>query len=572
MPDHRSDFPSEKVLTRALGFARRGDFAEASSRSASSLVPPKAGRSARAQAVVGRRSRPTDVGVSEVSSPPCPLRLASVLMHRVFLAFIGFFVLHVLLCRLALAESIPVVIPEQLGSIENVHLPKSTQKPTLILIQDAHSEYGAQKSLAEILKYLVLSYDLRLVLVEGGDGNVDLSYLRQGVPAKRLEDVAERYLKSGKISGEEYLDLTLQGAELDLWGIEDEDLYSRNMEAYLRFHENQERALSLVKKIKENLRELKIKYYPAEIYELETFKERAETHEGSAAEYFQALNQGLVSRPALSLKAYPAFNQWLKLEKDQGKIDTTKADLEKTQLVRILSQLATKEEMFAYREASQREGVEAEIESLRTLLELKKSYEHQLSRYSAAHLTERLRSLQMFKALNATDLFLQADALYRKIRGQDLPRGDARKVAELADDLELVEKLLKLEWAPADERKYASLGRGWDLKRATSWFGDPKSLYELQKRILEAQRFYEIARAREHAIFRNVVGKMNQPSRKIYVLIVGGYHAPDLAKMFMDQGIPVITVTPRFTPSNEPNNYFRVLREKWGKGHSSPSS
>ena len=81
MPHDRPPCPSVAVLTRALGFARPKDFARASSRSTSSLVPPKAGRSARAQAVGGRRSRRTAGGGGEVFRPPCPLRLASVARH-----------------------------------------------------------------------------------------------------------------------------------------------------------------------------------------------------------------------------------------------------------------------------------------------------------------------------------------------------------------------------------------------------------------------------------------------------------------------------------------------------------
>ena len=49
------------------------------------------------------------------------------------------------------------------------------------------------------------TYSLKKVLVEGGIGNVDLSYLTRGVSPERVKDVAERYLKEGKISGEEFL-------------------------------------------------------------------------------------------------------------------------------------------------------------------------------------------------------------------------------------------------------------------------------------------------------------------------------------------------------------------------------
>ena len=115
MPLDRSSCPREAGLTRALGFARPRDFAGVSSRSVSSLVPLAAGRNARAQAVVVRSPnfsflfhngsldspnfnfveidkywdwrRRTAVDESEVSWPPCPLRLVSVVRHAASLLF-----------------------------------------------------------------------------------------------------------------------------------------------------------------------------------------------------------------------------------------------------------------------------------------------------------------------------------------------------------------------------------------------------------------------------------------------------------------------------------------------------
>ncbi len=72
---------------------------------------------------------------------------------------------------------------------------------TIILIQEAHVDYNAQKAIAEILKSLIQKENLRLILVEGGWGDVALTYLRNyGTPEGRLQ-VAERYLKDGKNSG-----------------------------------------------------------------------------------------------------------------------------------------------------------------------------------------------------------------------------------------------------------------------------------------------------------------------------------------------------------------------------------
>ena len=82
MPPEHSEFPSEEFLTRALGFApRRGGAWR-------QLAQPDGARSRRRRVqtasvqTVGRcRSGRTDGAARHSSSPPCPLRLASVVRH-----------------------------------------------------------------------------------------------------------------------------------------------------------------------------------------------------------------------------------------------------------------------------------------------------------------------------------------------------------------------------------------------------------------------------------------------------------------------------------------------------------
>lgn len=84
MPPERSEFPSEEFLPRALGCARRrGDAWR-------QLTEPDGAwfrhdfwriQPASAQSVGHRWSGRTDGAARHSSSPPCPLRLASVVRH-----------------------------------------------------------------------------------------------------------------------------------------------------------------------------------------------------------------------------------------------------------------------------------------------------------------------------------------------------------------------------------------------------------------------------------------------------------------------------------------------------------
>ena len=125
-------------------------------------------------------------------------------------------------------------VPQDLGYLSDVHEISTPNGPAklVILIQDAHTNYDAQKHLAKILDRFATDYGIRLVLVEGGVGDVSLSYLRQWGSKDVLQRLAEQYLKTGMISGEEYLDL-VSDHPLTLWGIESVDRYEDHFEAFM---------------------------------------------------------------------------------------------------------------------------------------------------------------------------------------------------------------------------------------------------------------------------------------------------------------------------------------------------
>jgi hypothetical protein len=89
-------------------------------------------------------------------------------------------------------------IPSQIGSIKEIfenNLLGPSSTPTIIQIQDAHCNYEAQKNLATILEYLIKEKNVKLVMVEGGSGDVALSFLRGYAEKKDRELIADKYLR-----------------------------------------------------------------------------------------------------------------------------------------------------------------------------------------------------------------------------------------------------------------------------------------------------------------------------------------------------------------------------------------
>ena len=131
-------------------------------------------------------------------------------------------------------EKIPLTletvrIPTQHGTLKQTY---AAREPFILHIQDAHANYEAQKHLSHILEHLIRMHGLSLVLVEGGSRNDSLSYMRAYANLEKRKQVAEEFLKAGKISGENFLDLT-SDYDFTVYGVERPELYDRNMEAFL---------------------------------------------------------------------------------------------------------------------------------------------------------------------------------------------------------------------------------------------------------------------------------------------------------------------------------------------------
>ena len=74
-----------------------------------------------------------------------------------------------------------VSMPEEFGTIKEVHktpLLYNKDAKMIFHIQDVHANYEAQKNLANILEYLIMTYGVNLILVEGGITDKEILFKR----------------------------------------------------------------------------------------------------------------------------------------------------------------------------------------------------------------------------------------------------------------------------------------------------------------------------------------------------------------------------------------------------------
>jgi len=468
--------------------------------------------------------------------------------------------------------SLPEIsIPTQYGKVKEIYnAPAVAQDslPTIIHIQDAHCNYEAQKNMAGLLEYLVKEYNLKLIMVEGGSGDVSLDFLRNYADEKTRVEIADKYLKAGKIAGEEYLDI-VSDYPLQLYGIEDEALYDAHMAAFQQvdsFRENGLRDLAVLSNIVNNL---KPHIYTEELQQLEKEESGYEDKTISLVEYCQYLN-GMGNKKRLVLQNYPhltAFSEIARLEKE---IDFKAAELQRDALIKDLAKLL--DERGVQNLILMTQCFKAKIvtpEKYYSFLKATAEQKLDLTR-NYPQLNAYIRYATISKDVNAAELLKEVNEIEEKIKEALFTNTDQRRLNEITKSIQILTKILNLELTPEDyaifkANKTQFITASWVdfLTRNCNKYNlalQPSVSLVIDGNIEQLESFYQLGLEREKAFIRNMMSKINASHEKIAVLITGGFHTPGITQILKDKAYSYAVVTPLITQNSDSSIYFSVLR------------
>ena len=144
--------------------------------------------------------------------------------------------------------------------------------------------------MAKLLEILIQREGIDLVLVEGGTGDVSLDSLRRVAWKKVRQRVSEDFLRQGKITGEEYLQLA-SDYPFELWGVEDQSLYRQNLNVFLDGASRRENVSKALGQIESVLLSLTAATYPSGYRELERLRRDWNSGAGNLLAYIDMLRK-----------------------------------------------------------------------------------------------------------------------------------------------------------------------------------------------------------------------------------------------------------------------------------------
>lgn len=470
-----------------------------------------------------------------------------------------------------------IVIPSDIGYVLETHPPTSSAPhPLIVHIQEAHTNYEAQTHLATIIQQLMARHGLKLVLVEGAEGEASLSYLHAFGPLESRQRVAEHYLKTGILSGEEYVSI-VSDEPLLLWGVEDQTLYRDNVELFLEAETVREQLTPVMAAVRAAVDQLGPQLFDPALINLQKVTTQFEEGSIEALDYATTLTR-LADRVKVSLESFPQVNTFISMRTLQPNIDQAQTEQEQQLLVSRLRKAVSQEaldDLIAQAKGTAQGTVTREAFYLH-LRQLAMTSGFRLEDYP--HLAHYLSYVEHASRVNPAALANELQVLSNQLReviASSTPESQA--LQQIAGELELVERMLALQLSPSEYQQLQLV----DFKEACSrwsqflnahptadgWSGHSLGdLQRLQEVFPLFQRFYETTQRRDEVLVQRAVAKVKESREPLAVLITGGFHSPRITQLLQDRGVGVVVVAPKVSQATNDQLYRAVLKYKSGHG------
>lgn len=287
--------------------------------------------------------------------------------------------------------------------------------------------------------------------------------------------------------------------------------------------------------------------------------------------------------PKMAFNSFPQLKHLMALQGAEKSFDPDKVEREKQGLIQVLSRTASKLEFDRISLLKDRKSPEDELEFIRSLLALSKTYQHKLRKLNIKNLSRYSEILEAMLQNNAAAIFGEIEALESTVFSELNLSDDEKAFFELVDSVDVLEKLFRLEMSPDDfqalEENQNALsplfspfplpleggedkGEGVDFSFLNEWIDDAKA-------------FYVSAIQRENALIENAIRKIEDNRADQAAILAGGFHTEHLAKALKERGFSYVIISPRFVPADSEDHsrkYFEILKYKWDQGPSLTSN
>ncbi len=444
-------------------------------------------------------------------------------------------------------------LPAHLGEIRDLHQGSSNQ--VVIHIQDAHSNYYAQQKISNIIDFLNREYGIRVLNLEGGVGDYNLEVFTAISDGPIREEVTDYFAKKGEINGAEIFAINNPDKVL-LWGVEEKDLYLKNLMVYRDSLENRSDVEKYLGELQHALNNLKRHIYGSELLDIDLTSGSFNAKNLSFKDYFEYLTDKAAAH-SIKLTDYPNLFLLNKSLEEQEGINFREANAERNRLVEELKNKLSKNEI---RNLVSR-TIEYKTKKLSTEAFFKyligKATEAKIDTRQFPELSSYIGYISTYESIDRSMIMDEMDTLEAQIKEDIFKNNTQRELDKLSRNFTILSNFFDLRLNKKDYEYYTDNKNSFDVGSFVSFIEKEAPKYKMSFRLssgiskLDGYReelgdFFKFSFKRDEVFLKNMRFGALQGGRSGAILMTGGFHADNLAELFKKEGISYVSVMPKF--------------------------
>lgn len=471
-------------------------------------------------------------------------------------------------------------VPDQYGSIKETWGPEvaGENKPLVIHIQDAHCNYEAQTNISQILDGIMKEYpdQVRLIAVEGSVGVIDTSPFAEFSDKEIKKEVADYFMKKGKITGPEFLSIT-GDYKFTIFGIETKELYDRNYKAFLDSIPFRDESGKYCGYLKNVFSQIKPHIYHPELKEFDSQLDRYHEGETSFLDYVGIL-KNWAEKQNIKLSEYKNFDLLQKAQMIEEGIDFNIVDKERTQIIDRLGSILGKQELsdLVLKSLHFRLGKLTAAEYynyLKDIVERQSDTVKTVKKEDYPNLFAYIGYVQIHHQMDKSALFDECTQIENRIAEGLFKDDNQRKLFTLSKHVGILQRMFKLELVKEDYQYYKKNKEDFMIASFLSFvkvqaprfgivFYEEPNLSKVDENLPVIEEFYEVAIERDPVLINNMLGQMQKEGVNTCVLVTGGFHTKGVTDILKERQIAYAVISPRITKKQEYNPYIDVMTNK----------
>ena len=456
---------------------------------------------------------------------------------------------------------------------------------TIINIQDLHCHPQTQRNISKIIAQIAEKYNLKEIYVEGGYGNIDLNWLTSIKDENIRKQVAEKLLEEGLLTGSEYYKLTSGNKDVELKGIDEEDLHRENVKRLAWIIENQGKYKDVIKKVENEINILEKIYVNSRNERFNRDIEKYLTSEIDTRRFYRQLIKyvkDINANPdkynnitAIRLEDYPNIVKFITLRKISKDIDVRKVT---QQLQAVINELKNRLPYNIYTQLlKETENLSDSQKVVELVTSLCKKEGIDLE-YKYKALNDFLQSNEINRELNTVELVYEERQLITEIRKALSYNNEEYEITFVSDFSRFFKDYLEYKLTDADWKYFES---GYEqFRQLYAKYATIDRIREIEKEFTELNKYYEINDIRNEVFVNNLLQDKHpdvteqskfredeeilKGSKEVIIAVTGGFHSNALEDILQAKEVNTIVITPSIFEGIEKatKQYKGIIKEQ----------